>query len=76
MKKVSPNLFDGVEGVGSHPFKVNIKSFMLIEEVSLKYLIIFICFNKTINLVCVAMNGSVILIAHSLFLATQNLRRS
>lgn len=25
MKKVSPNLFDGVEGVGLHPFKVNIK---------------------------------------------------
>lgn len=25
IKKVSPNLFDGVEGVGLHPFKVNIK---------------------------------------------------
>lgn len=25
IKKVSPNLFDGVKGVGLHPFKVNIK---------------------------------------------------
>ena len=27
MKKVSPNLFDGVEGVGLHPFKVNINQY-------------------------------------------------
>lgn len=27
MKKVSPNLFDGVEGVGLHPFKVNVNQY-------------------------------------------------